>query len=59
MLRLMLEPHCAPAFLHLQDSVAALIDGVPEAEWSALWLPGLVRTIRSIGDPRPNPLPSP
>ena len=59
MLRLMLEPHCAPAFLHLQDGVAALIDGAPEHEWSAHWLPGLINAIAQLGQQVPRLLPPP
>lgn len=56
LLRLMLEPHAAPAFLHLQDAIAALLDGAKESDWSTLWLPGLAQSVQvRIRSPAPPP----
>ena len=49
LLRLMLEPHAAPAFLHLQDALAAVLDGAAAAEWTAAWLPRLVQIFEALG----------
>ena len=54
LLRLMLEPHAAPAFLHLQDALAALLDGVSDSDWSSTWLPGLVAALASLGEALPH-----
>ncbi len=54
MLRLMLEPHAAPAFVHLQDAVAALLEGAPEAEWASVWLPGVVAQLMQLGERLPH-----
>ena len=54
MMRLMLEPHAAPAFVHLQDAVAALLDTAPVSEWDSAWLPGLVERLERLGERLPH-----
>ena len=48
MLRLTLDVHAAAAFVHLQDGIAALLDGAADADWQSAWLPGLLSEIQAL-----------
>ena len=47
-LRLMIEPHAAASFVHLQEAFAATLDGATENVWSSEWLPSVLARLRDL-----------
>ena len=54
MLRLTLDLHAAAAFVHLQEAIAAIIDGASDADWSGELLPSLIGALRTLLEPLPH-----